>query len=296
MQKNHISLIIIPHSKGKQRSYSLSKRAFQITAGITAFVFVVIMLLLVDYLLMKGTRRKYKKLTVEYQKQVNILSQYKDSIESLNAKIRNFERYAKKLNIMAGFKSEEMIGGEPGVGGGGDLQEQFTPETQSDLTRLDELGEKAEGIDKNFNVLNNFFENQKLELSQTPSIMPTQGYWSSPYGWRDDPFTGKRTFHRGVDIATQSGNPVIATADGIVIQTKTDKIGGKTIKISHPKTGFVTVYCHISKYLVRPGQRVKRGDTIGLIGSTGKARGPHVHYEVRLDGKSLNPWYYILDN
>ncbi|MFO7979554.1 MAG: M23 family metallopeptidase [Candidatus Aminicenantes bacterium] len=296
MHKKYLSLIIIPHKKGIQRNYSLSKKAIQITAGITVFIFIALTLFLIDYIDMNGTRSKYKKLVVAYQEQSSILSQYKKSIDSLNAKIQDFERYTKKLNIMAGFKAEEMIQGEPGVGGSSDIPDQIISEPQSDLSRLDELGEKAEGIDKNFGVLNNYFESQELELAQTPSIMPTQGYWSSPYGWRDDPFTGKRAFHRGVDIATQNGNPVIATADGIVIQTKSDKIGGRTIKISHPKTGFVTVYCHLSKYLVKPGQKVKRGDTIGLIGSTGKSRGPHVHYEVRLNGKSLNPWYYILDN
>ena len=296
MDRKYLSLIIIPHKKGKQRSYSLSKKAIHITAGITAFVFVALTLFLIDYFLMNGTRKKYKKLLADYQQQGVTLAQYRESIGSLNAKIHDLEGYAKKLNVMAGFKAEDPIEGEPGVGGNSDIPEQNITEPQNELSQLDILGKKAEGINRNFDILNNHFENQKLELAQTPSIMPTQGYWSSSYGWRDDPFTGKRTFHRGVDIATQTGNPVLATADGIVIQTKSDKIGGRTIKISHPKTGFVTVYCHLSKYLVKPGQRVKRGDTIGLIGSTGRARGPHVHYEVRLNGKALNPWFYILDN
>jgi murein DD-endopeptidase MepM/ murein hydrolase activator NlpD len=295
MQKKHLSLIIIPHKKGKQRNYSVSKKTIQITAGITAFVLLVLTLFLVDYFLMNGTRSKYKKLLADYEQQGQVLTQYKDSIDSLNAKIQDFERYTRKLNVIAGFKAEEMIEGEPGVGGSSDVPGPTDAELQNDLSVLNQLGEKADGIDKNLNFLDTHFENQTLELAQTPSIMPTQGYWSSPYGWRDDPFTGKRTFHRGVDIATQTGNPVIATADGIVIQTKSDKIGGRTIKISHPKTGFVTVYCHLSKYLVKPGQKVTRGDPIGLIGRTGRARGPHVHYEIRLDGKSLNPWYYILD-
>ncbi len=295
MKEKQFSLIVIPHKKGKQRNFSLSKRAVQITAGFTAFVLVALIVFLIDYFLMNGTRSKYKKLLVDYQEQGNVLAQYKESIDSLNEKILDFEKYTKKLNIMVGFKAEDMMEGNPGIGGSGDIQEQAVSGTQSDLTMLDELGEKAEGIDKNFTILNEYWENKRLELAQTPSIMPTQGYWSSSYGWRDDPFTGKRTFHRGVDIATQSGNPVLATAEGIVIQLSSDKIGGKTIKISHAKTGFVTVYCHLSKYLVKTGQKVKRGDTIGLVGSTGRALGPHVHYEVRLDGKSLNPWYYILD-
>jgi murein DD-endopeptidase MepM/ murein hydrolase activator NlpD len=226
------------------------------------------------------------------------LSRYEKSIDELNAKIDEFESYRQKLNVMAGLKSQEIIELEPGLGGGESLQEFSLPDSnhQINLNRLEDINKKADGIESNLSTLANFYENQMLELAATPSISPTKGYWASPFGWRDDPFTGKRTFHPGVDIATHHGNPVVATAEGLVLFTRTDRVGGKTIKISHPNSGYVTIYCHLSKYLVKPGQRVKRGDTIGLVGKTGRARGPHVHYEVRLNGKRLNPWYYILDN
>ena len=142
--------------------------------------------------------------------------------------------------------------------------------------------------------IQNFFEDQALQLASTPTIWPTKGYISSPYTWRDDPFTGKWTFHHGIDIATSQGNPVYATADGTVIQARTDKIGGKTIKIKH-LFGYTTVYCHLSKFLVKVGQKVRRSETIGLVGSTGKAKGPHVHYEVHLNGKAVNPYNYLLE-
>ena len=185
--------------------------------------------------------------------------------------------------------------GEPGVGGPDSQQSLSLPNPVKDLSRLDDISSKAAGIQDNLKTLTKFFNDQTIVLAQTPSILPTHGYWSSSYGTRKDPFTGKPAFHMGVDIATQHGNPIIATADGLILQTKTDKLGGRTIKISHPKTGYVTVYCHLSKFLVKPGQRVKRGDTIGLIGRSGRARGPHVHYEVRQNGKRLNPWQFILD-
>jgi murein DD-endopeptidase MepM/ murein hydrolase activator NlpD len=168
------------------------------------------------------------------------------------------------------------------------------PPQSFDLDNLNDISQKADRITKNLDTLTTFFEDQVLQLASTPTIWPTKGYMSSPYGWRDDPFTGKRTFHHGIDIATSHGNPIYATADGTVIQARSDKIGGKTIKIKH-MFGYVTVYCHMSKFLVRVGQKVKRGDTIGLVGSTGKARGPHVHYEVQLNGKEKNPYYYLLE-
>lgn len=300
MREKQFSFIIIPHSRGKQKTFTISKKAFKFLTVFIPLVFIVLTAFLVDYFAMNGTRQKYKSLKQENYEQKETLVQYQKSINDLEATIEEFEQYRTKLNIMAGLKSDEVLEEEPGVGGPGHDQDvntsNPTPTPVQDLMRLDSISQKAAGIQDNLNTLTNFFEDQTITLAQTPSIMPTQGYISSSYKYRTDPFTGKWTFHPGMDIATQHGNPIIATADGLVISTKTDKMGGKTVKISHPKTGYVTVYCHLSKFLVKPGQRVKRGDTIGLIGRTGRARGPHVHYEVRLNNKRLNPWNFILDN
>lgn len=296
MQRKILSFIIVPHRKGKSRTISLSKRALQILAGISAFLFMALMLFLVDYITMNVTRQKYKGLLQENVKKEGTIAQYQNTIADLQATIEHFETYAKKLNVMAGLKSPEVLK-EVGIGSGtSNEQESSTPNISQDiaLNSLETVSQKAERVEKNLNTLISFFEDQSMRLAATPSIAPTKGYWVSSYGWRDDPFTGKRTFHSGIDIATYFGNPVLVTADGVVIQTTRDKIGGKTIKISH-RGGYTTVYCHLNKILVKPGQKVKRGDTIGLVGKTGKALGPHVHYEVRLNGKSVNPYYYILE-
>jgi len=297
MAKKHLSFIIIPHHRGKQRTISLSKKSIKIFTGIVSVLFLTLVVFLVDYFMMTGVRQDYKELRASKAQQDETLARYEASIDDLNAKIEAFEKYRKKLNVMAGLKSEEVLELEPGLGDAGDDQELNPPSVHEvNLNKLDTINRRADGIDNNLNTLSRFFEKQSLELAATPSIAPTKGYWASPFGWRDDPFTGKRAFHPGVDIATHYGNPVVATADGLVIARQKDKVGGNTIKISHPNSGYVTVYCHLSKYLVKNGQRVKRGDPIGLIGKTGRARGPHVHYEVRLNGKRLNPWYFILDN
>lgn len=297
MAKKYLSFIIIPHHRGRQRTISLTSKSIKIFTGIMAVLFITLVAFLVDYFMMNGIRQDYRELISVKAKQDKTLAKYEASIDELNTKIETFEKYRRKLNVMAGLKSEEVLELEPGVGGAGDDSEQEIPPTHEvNLNRLEAINKRANGIDNNLITLSSFFESQSLELAATPSIAPTKGYWASPFGWRDDPFTGKRTFHPGVDIATHYGNPVVATADGLVIARQKDKIGGMTIKISHPNSGYVTVYCHLSNYLVKNGQRVKRGEAIGLIGKTGRARGPHVHYEVRLNGKRLNPWYFILDN
>ena len=295
MAKKNISIIIVPHNKAKSRNLSLSENAVKITAGIGIFVFLVLTVFLIDYFTMNVTRQKYRTLWDENAQQKTAIAQYQQTVEKLQTTIDSYENYAKKLNIMAGLKSEEVLEGEPGIGSGNSQEIEATgPPQAMDLGNLNDISQKADRITKNLDTLTTFFEAQALQLASTPTIWPTKGYMSSSYGWRDDPFTGKRTFHHGIDIATAFGNPIYATADGTIIQARTDKIGGKTIKIKH-MFGYVTIYCHMSKFLVKVGQKVKRGETIGLVGSTGKARGPHVHYEVQLNGKEKNPYYYLLE-
>lgn len=295
MAKKYVSIIIVPHNKAKTRNVSLSEKAVKIAAGIGLFVFLALTVFLIDYFTMNVTRQKYKTIWDENAQQKTAIAQYQQTIDKLQTTIDNYENYAKKLNVMAGLKSEEVLEGEPGVGSGSGQEIGETGPSQTlDLGNLNDISQKADRVARNLDTLTTFFEDQVLQLASTPTIWPTKGYMSSSYGWRDDPFTGKRTFHHGIDIATSHGNPICATADGTVIQSRTDKIGGKTIKIKH-MFGYVTIYCHLSKFLVKVGQKVKRGEIIGLVGSTGKARGPHVHYEVQLNGKEKNPYYYLLE-
>lgn len=298
MDKKNLSLIIIPHGQGKHRIISLSRKKINFFKGLGLFFLLVLVVFLVDYFTMNVTREKYRELLEENEQYKQTLTSYEESISKLQSTIDTFEKYARKLNIMAGLKSSDVMESSLGVGSGTEEQGQIflPPSAPKDLNlqKVESLQQKADGIEKNLNILTTYFEEQALKLSGTPSVWPTKGWVTSPYGWRNDPFTGKRTFHWGIDIATHYGNPVVATADGVVIETKSEKIGGKIIKISH-RGGYTTIYCHLSKFLVKPGQKVKRGDTIGLVGSTGKALGPHVHYEVKRDGKSLNPYYYILE-
>lgn len=290
------SLILIPHNKGKQKTITLYKKKIKIWGGIGTFILLLLVGFMVDYFTMNVTRQKYRKLLQENREQRQTIAQYKNTVKELKQTTERFATYAQKLNVMAGLKSNDTLK-EVGIGGDSDFEQEIgTTQSPQNITidQLEFIESKAEGIEKNLNTLLNFYKNQALKLAGTPTIWPTKGWITSAYGWREDPFTGKKAFHRGIDIATHFGNPVIATADGVVISTNYGKIGGNTVKISH-RGGYVTVYCHLSKFKVRPGERVKRGDVIGLVGKTGKALGPHVHYEVRLNGKSQNPYYYILE-
>ncbi|MEW6410866.1 MAG: peptidoglycan DD-metalloendopeptidase family protein [Candidatus Zixiibacteriota bacterium] len=137
--------------------------------------------------------------------------------------------------------------------------------------------------------------NIKDRLDHTPSIWPTKGWVSRGFGMKFDPFTGYKQMHRGIDIASRTGTPIIATADGVVKSISTDNMMGKYVVIDHGY-GFKTRYGHLSQFKVKQGQKVKRGDVIALMGSTGYSTGPHLHYEVIRNGKFFAPSQFILND
>lgn len=131
-------------------------------------------------------------------------------------------------------------------------------------------------------------EKREELAAATPSIWPTHGWLTGAFGGRSDPFTGEPGFHAGLDIATEKGDPVYATADATVESAAWTGDYGNLVVLRHAY-GLVTRYGHLSKYIVRPGQNVKRGDVIGYVGATGRATGSHLHYEIFANGKLINP-------
>lgn len=136
---------------------------------------------------------------------------------------------------------------------------------------------------------------QRESLMRVPSIWPVHGRFSSPFGWRRNPFTHRRQFHKGIDISAPRGTPVHAPAAGVVTYANWFSSYGRTLEISH-QNGLVTRYAHLSKFEVEPGHRVERGDLVARVGNTGRSIAPHLHYEVHKNGKLMNPLFYIMDN
>jgi murein DD-endopeptidase MepM/ murein hydrolase activator NlpD len=126
-----------------------------------------------------------------------------------------------------------------------------------------------------------------------PSAMPvSNANFTSGFGVRSDPFRGRAAMHAGIDLAGPTGTPIYATADGIVNRSEYAGAYGNLVEINHGQ-GIQTRYGHLSRLIAQPGQRVKRGELIGLMGSTGRSTGPHLHYEVRIDGRAVNPLPFL---
>ena len=131
-------------------------------------------------------------------------------------------------------------------------------------------------------------ERREALAAATPSIWPVPGWLSSPYGNRTDPFDGRPDFHPGLDISAGSGEPVRATADGTVVTARPSGSYGNLVVMDHG-FGIATRYGHLSRFAVLEGQRVRRGDVVGYVGSTGRSTSPHVHYELLFNGRPANP-------
>jgi murein DD-endopeptidase MepM/ murein hydrolase activator NlpD len=150
------------------------------------------------------------------------------------------------------------------------------------------LRDLLQGLESRLRYVRTNVERREALASSTPSIWPAHGWLTGTFGGRSDPFSGEPAFHQGLDISTEKGQPVFATADGTVETASYTGDYGNLIVIKHG-FGLVTRYGHLSRYNVKPGSSVKRGDVIGYVGATGRATGAHVHYEILANGQLINP-------
>ena len=264
--------------------------AFLILFGIMGFIFK-------KYIPKRGYIAKLERENKILKQQITDFSK---KITAMNDQIDKLNSLTTKLRIMANLNIKK--GKDEGVGGPSfeevknfiDLNEIQDENIKKIHYAIDKLKFELAQEDKNIKELFNYLKKKSIKLSCTPSIMPAEGWISSPFGYRRDPFTGRRRFHEGIDISNRAGTPVIAPADGIVVFTGREGGYGNLIVISHGY-GISTRYGHLKKIFVKPGQKVQRGDIIGEIGNTGRSTGPHLHYEVRIYGKPVNPINYILN-
>jgi murein DD-endopeptidase MepM/ murein hydrolase activator NlpD len=214
-------------------------------------------------------------------------------------RLRTFDHQIRRLAGMEEVQSLMAMGGGTLVLGkalaAGEQAEyeQLVERLYQDLQRLErEVALRAESLE----AVTTYLTQQKNRLAATPSIWPTQdeGYVSSSYGHRASPFTGRRQMHTGIDIAAPRGTSILAAADGVVTFSGRMAGYGRVIVVTHG-FGFKTFYGHNQKNKVRKGERVKRGQVIGTVGNSGYSTGSHLHYEVLVKDRTINPLKYIVD-
>lgn len=299
MWKDKITVMIVPRNNGDVRQYSIPVKIMW-TAGILGICFVLVNLfLLADYFDTRVDQARLEKLAWENQLLSKQFTELEQSISGLQNDYGVL--VAKESAIRTIFDLPEI---DPearmlGVGGPTDPEmESVTPSTAEAMkitSDVDELLRLSKFERERYQEVFELLTDKRDRLNHSPSIMPCKGYMSRGFGYKDDPFTGFKQFHSGLDIANKKGTPVVATASGKVISMRVNGGLGKMIAINHGY-GYTTRYAHLDNYNVKVGQKVNRGDIIGFMGSTGYSTGPHLHYEVLKNGKPVNPFKHILNN
>ncbi len=288
MGLKHHTIIFVPHARARFRKWRVTNRQLAILVG--TFTFLLIGSLFTAWSFFTNTidRAELDRVRSENDSLRQVNGSFEDSIRELERQLDAFESKTRDLAIVAGLESLES-GQNAGIGGPNQ------PEPADELDRLEELSGRSGSLSSSLSLVKEALDERRRWISATPAIAPVRGILTSGFGYRGDPVTGKRSMHQGVDISTAPGRPVLATADGVVITA--ERVGqlGKAVYISHGY-GLVTRYGHLSSIEVEPGQRVNRGDSVGRVGSTGKSTGYHLHYEVRENGRAVNPVAYLLES
>ncbi|MDO9529471.1 MAG: M23 family metallopeptidase [Syntrophales bacterium] len=295
MAENDYTLLIIPRKKSSVKKVNISGFFVKFISFLVIAVFLSAAYFSYDYIMIKrkeGELAGLKRLTMVQREQIDLLV---GKIDEFDRKMADLQRFDKKIRIMTNL--ERGTDNDQILGVGGPIPEENNTGSQEILIgnirkNIDKLLEDATSREKSFKELLEFLEKQKSILASTPSIWPVMGWVTSEFGYRISAFTGKREFHRGIDIAAKVGKEVVAPADGIVVDAYREPGMGNTVKINH-RNGITTYYGHLMKVAVKKGKRVKRGDVIGYIGNSGRSTGPHLHYSVFLNGVPVNPGRYL---
>jgi murein DD-endopeptidase MepM/ murein hydrolase activator NlpD len=249
---------------------------------------------------------EHARLVDELQREI---SARETQLQEISTEFQDVLTVEEKLRTIAGLKPRHMSVGDPGQGGQGgpEMSEAIAYSSSHNFPVYSFTGKQNELPDAfleaiaaaqdGFSEIVEAFAKEQDRLSKIPSINPVyspDSWISSAYGYRTDPISKERKFHDGIDIVAPRKTPIIAPADGVVKFAGWRAGLGRTVEIRHGY-GYTTIFAHNNKLTVKKGDRVKRGDMIAQLGSSGRSTGPHLHYEVRLDSKKKNPYKYVID-
>lgn len=305
--RSKISFIIFDETGRNIRKVAASKRMLAMLCGCFLCCMTLLGFIIYDYYDLKqdlvsknDLERKFSGQTDKIYQQQKQIQKFANEINELKSKILGLNEFQKKIMIIANLENAEGQDGFFGIGG--PMPEDLDPdlsfkENSGALVRemYDQVGQLNMATTYQENAFDSLLKDLQFKrnvLACTPAIRPTRGWISSGFGYRTSPFTDLKEFHKGIDFAAPAGTPVIATADGVVTFAGAKGLLGKLIVIDHGH-GMVTRYGHNSRVFKKRGDKIKRGEIIAEVGNTGRSTGPHLHYEVHLNGIPVNPSKYM---
>ncbi len=304
MPKKTYTLIVVPDHESPVKRYRISRSLLMQAAGVAIFVGGLSVAATAHYFQVARDAAENRILREENLSLRGQLKSIRERIDHIGTTLDRVERFDQKLraltllsdpqrNLAMGPTASERETQVPP-----NANNQFTRLTSDSPralgSRLDKLSAGASRQEQSLQELTAYFQDQKSLLASVPSIWPARGWVTSDFGQRLDPYTADRVMHGGLDIAAEHGKAIYAPSDGSVVFASPEGGYGNVIVIDHGY-GIKTRYGHLAQMLVKPGDRIKRGQQVASIGNTGRSTGPHLHYEVRVNGIPQNPRKFILD-
>ncbi len=301
-----MNIIFISNKSEQARKITLTR--IHITLLISTFLFVIVTLALslnfvslryadridapvLRVVLVNPQEERHQKIQTHLQDNLNIMA---IKLGQMQAQLLRLDALGERLAESSGIKSKDLLFNEvPGQGGARtDLSSEELTFTEFNH-KLQELSNMLDERTDKLGALDSLLRHNRLTKYVLPSKMPVETDWySSGYGYRIDPFTGKRAFHEGVDFSAEIGTPITAAAGGVVVYSDRHAEYGNMIEIDHGDD-LVSRYAHASKRLVGLGQIVLQGQKIAEVGNTGRSTGSHLHFEIRHRDKPLNPSKFL---
>lgn len=305
-----MNIIVVPDSRGKGKNFSLTQGQIWLLAAVL-FVAVPMLIGTVSFRIQallhepagdrppqfvadEAQRLVSERRTLEVARRdaeayLNALAQ---RLGHLQAQMLRLNALGQRLTQMAGLKGDFNFDERPALGGPEERTNQQT-RVPDFLRALEELSHAIDSKSVQLQRLESVMIDRKLKSEVTPTGWPVDGGWmSSSFGLRADPFTGRQTYHEGVDIANRLGSPIRAMAAGVVVHAGQKDGYGLMVEVKHDH-GMSTRYAHAKELLVQAGDKVERGDDLALVGSSGRSTGPHLHFEVLQNGRAINPARFL---
>lgn len=264
----------------------------------------LLMYVLFDYLYIMSDFKSMDEMQERNKKLGKQLYSYKMRVEEIENTMERLKTLTTKLKIISNLgesddKDKNIYSETDVIEGIDDFSMSSDAEIDGEFRnmqgKLRDIEYKMAYQEEELTKFNEYLAEQSALLAATPSIIPVKGWITSYFGNRIDPFTRRMARHEGIDISTRVGTTVIAPADGVVTFAGNKPGYGLMLTIDHGY-GIVTAYGHNSRFFVAQGTKVRRGMPISSVGNTGRSTGPHLHYEVRLNGVPVDPRKFILDN
>ena len=299
MANRFYTIMIVPENAQKPRQLHVPAWLIRVSLILLPILFLLAVTILLDYRYIASQVSENRDLQAENRKLRQDVQLYQSRLDSMESSLERIENFSSRLKMITNLMDRDQLSQQVEAPLPSSVIAEKTSDTKSNNPveiNFDQLTNRSYSLELNLHELYELLSDQRSFLNALPTKKPSDGIFSSGFGVRVSPMgDGGEKIHEGLDIAASVGTQIHAPAAGVIVFAGKKSGYGQIVMVDHGY-GLETWYGHTSRILVKPGQKIKRGQTIALIGNSGRSTGSHLHYEVHVNGIPVDPINYILEN